>query len=134
MKPKSDTLLDLYAESSRLIGEIIKASRRIAHRTHLFKTEGIPTSQEKRIQLEFQRRKLEVEYAAVQRGIELEKQRLEPPANRWVYSDRVLAHLMKCCEDEGQHRLIVMARRLTELDVNQKRPHKFLTKALQTSK
>lgn len=134
MKPKSDTLLALYAESSRLMGEIIKASRRIAHRTHVFKHEGIPTSQEKRIQLEFQRRKLEVEYAAVQRGIELEKQRLEPPAGRWYYSDRVLAHLMKCCEDEGHHRLIVMARRLAGLDMNQKRPHNFLTKTLQKSK
>lgn len=126
---KSDTLLDLYAESSRLSGEIIKASRRIAHRTYLFKHEGVGTPQEKRIQMEFQRRKLEAEYAAIQRGIELEKQRLEPPANRWVYTDRVLAHLTKCCEDEGHHRLVVMSRRMAEKDLNQKIPQKFLTRS-----
>lgn len=121
---KSDTLLNLYAESVRLADEVIKAKRRIAYRTHLFKTEGVPTSQEKRFLMEFRCRQLEMEYAAIQRGITLEKERLNRPKSDWNHSDRMLAHLMKVCEDEGHHRLIVMARRLTDLDMNLKHPRK----------
>lgn len=114
---KSDTLLALYAESSRLAGEIVKASRRIAHRTHIFKTERIPTSQEKRIQLEFQRRQLETEYAAVLRGIRLEHERLEPPAGRWHYSDQLLAHLMQICEQEGCGDFVLRARQSMKKEI-----------------
>jgi len=122
---KSDTLLNLYAESVRLSGEIVKAKRRIAHRTHLFKTEGVPTSQDKRFQMEYRCRQLEMEYAAIQRGIILEKERNNRPKSDWNHSDRMLAHLMKCCEDEGQHRLVLMARNLTNLDMNLKYPSKM---------
>jgi len=121
---KSDTLLNLYTESVRLAGEIVKAKRRIAHRTHLYKTEGVATSQDKRFQMEFRCRQLEMEYAAVQRGITLEKERMNRPKSDWCHSDRMLAHLMKLCEDEGHHRLIVMARNLTDLDMRLKHPRK----------
>jgi hypothetical protein len=58
-----------------------------------------------------------MEYAAVQRGIQLEKERLEPPAKRWYYSDQLLAYLMQICEQEGKSEFVMRARQEMKKEV-----------------
>lgn len=107
--------IKMLAEVKRVGVEIQKQLNRIAHRTHLFRVDGIPTLAEKRQSMAERLQELMVEramYNSAASAIFCKIQQAKSWAN-WEWSDMMLANLTLLCEGTGNHELIRQARKAT---------------------